>query len=133
MHFLFLALAAIAVPDPAAGGIAARAAARPEAVRIDLANFRISPRRLSLVHGHAYVLELVNRSASGHDFTARDLFASARISGVDPATLVRGTIEVPANATVRIGLVPLQAGRFEFHCGHPFHAALGMRGRINVL
>jgi uncharacterized cupredoxin-like copper-binding protein len=103
-----------------------------EVVRVELSNFRLNPGTLSLVHGHAYVLELVNRSSGGHDFTARGLFASARIESGDGARIEKGSIEVPGKETVRIGFVPLEPGTFEFHCAHPFHATLGMKGRMVV-
>ena len=133
MRILSLALAALGAV-PGNGQVAAPPdVPRVEAVRLDLSNFRVAPRRLTLVRGRAYVIELVNRSASGHDFTARGLLGSSRVSGAAAAGLAKGSIDVPAGSRVRIAIVPLKPGGFEFHCGHPLHAALGMRGRIDVL
>ena len=107
--------------------------AQPEVIRIELSSFDLKPDALSLMHGRSYDLELVNRSGSSHDFAARGLFNSARIEPADARLVVKGSVEVPSKSTVHLHFVPVQAGEFEFHCTHPFHAVLGMKGRVDVL
>jgi uncharacterized cupredoxin-like copper-binding protein len=131
---IFPLAAAVLAASPGTGTPVGSPVAPPaEVIRLDLSNFRIAPRKLTLVHGHPYVLELVNRSSNGHDFTARRLLGSSRVAGAAPAGLVKGAIDVPERTRVRVAIVPQQPGRFEFHCSHRLHAVLGMRGWIDVL
>ena len=108
--------------------LAAPAAAQPAAVTIYLANFSLSPVPIHLAAGRPVTLTFVNRSGSGHDFTAKKFFASSRIlSGSAPG----GEIEFAGNQTQTITLVP-QRGTYDAHCSHFLHKQMGMSDQIVV-
>ena len=118
LRFLALLLAA-----------ATPATASPYAIqRVDLANFRFMPRQVELVANRPVTLVLANRAHGGHDFTAPEFFASARIiAGAAPG----GKIAMPGRATRSITLVP-RAGTYRLHCSHFLHSSFGMTGTIVV-
>lgn len=108
--------------------LSAPAVAQPAAQTIDLANFSFSPRPIQLAAGRPVTLTFVNRSGSGHDFTAKAFFASARIlSGAAPG----GKLEFRGGETRSITLVP-SAGTYEVHCSHFLHSSFGMTDTIVV-
>ena len=108
--------------------LSAPAAAQPAAVVIYLANFSLSPVPIHLAAGRPVTLTLVNRSGSGHDFTAKKFFASSRIlSGAAPG----GEIEFTGHQTQTITLVP-QRGIYDAHCSHFLHKQMGMSDQIVV-
>src|SRR5690348_6736698 len=57
----------------------APAAAQPASYVIQLWSFGIGPQPIHLAAGRPVTLTFVNRSGSGHDFTARAFFRQARI------------------------------------------------------
>ncbi len=73
-------------------------------------------------------LTFVNRSGSGHDFTARSFFAASAISGARPAN---GEIDLAAHQTRTITLTP-RAGTYKAHCSHFMHKQFGMSATILV-
>src|SRR3954468_3258383 len=88
--------------------IAAPAAAQPAALTIDVQSFSFAPTPIHLRAGQQVTLNFVNRSGSGHDFTAKKFFASSRIvAGAAP----EGEIELTAHQTRSITLVP-RAGSY---------------------
>ena len=104
------------------------AAAQPAARTIDLANFSFSPRPIQLAAGRPVTLTFVNRSGSGHDFTAKAFFASSRIlAGSAPG----GEVELRGHQTKSITLVP-SSGTYRAHCSHFLHAQMGMTDQIVV-
>jgi len=109
-------------------GVAAAADAQPAVQTIDLANFSFSPKPIRLAAGQPVTLTFVNRSGSGHDFTARAFFAAARtLAGAAPG----GKIELHGRETRSITLVP-SAGTYEAHCSHFLHTSFGMTDQIIV-
>jgi plastocyanin len=95
---------------------------------VDLVNYSYSPEPLVLHAGSPVTLRFVNRSKSGHDFTAAKFFGSARIL----AGLVRnGEVEVRPHQIASVTLIPA-AGRYTVYCSHPFHKILGMHTTIVV-
>ena len=118
LRFLALLLAA-----------ATPATASPYAIqRVDLANFRFMPRQVELVANRPVTLVLLERVHGGHDFTAPEFFASARIiAGAAPG----GKIAMPGRATRSVTLVP-RAGTYRLHCSHFLHSSFGMTGTIVV-
>jgi len=108
--------------------LAAPAAGQPAAQVINLSSFAYSPQPIQLRAGQPVTLTFVNRSNSGHDFTARNFFANARIvSGTAPD----GEVELRGGETKSITLVP-RAGTYGVHCSHFLHKQMGMRTRIYV-
>ena len=108
--------------------LAASAAAQPAAVTVAVWSFNFSPKPIRLAAGKPVTLTFVNRSGSGHDFTAKKFFASSRIlSGSAPD----GEIELAGNQTRSITLVPT-AGTYNAHCSHFLHKQMGMQDLIVV-
>lgn len=106
----------------------APAAAQPAGQVISLMSFSFSPKPIHLAAGKPVTLTFVNRSGSGHDFTARRFFSSARIlSGSAP----EGEIELHGGESRSITLVPA-AGTYPAHCSHFMHKQLGMQDTIVV-
>jgi len=91
-------------------------------------SFNFSPKPIHLTAGRPVTLNFVNRSDNGHDFTAKEFFASARITaGAAPG----GEIELGAHETRSVTLVP-RAGTYKAHCGHFLHRQFGMEDSIVV-
>jgi uncharacterized cupredoxin-like copper-binding protein len=128
ISFFFAAAALVA--SASAAGESARA---PDHAQVRLSSFNIAPATLTLVHGRSYILELINFSGNAHDFTAPDFFAVAAVGVKDRAKIDKGRIEVASGHEAQIALTPLRSGDFEFHCSHPLHTLLGMKGHIHVL
>ena len=108
--------------------LAAPLAAQPAAQTVDVMSFSYQPKPIHLRAGQPVTLTFVNRSGSGHDFTAPAFFAAARIvAGAAPS----GEIDLRGGEAKRITLVP-RAGTYQAHCSHFMHTQLGMRNTIVV-
>ena len=108
--------------------LAAPAPAQPAAQTILVASFSFGPKPIRLAAGQPVTLIFVNRSGSGHDFTAKEFFASSRIiAGAAPG----GEIELRGGQTRSITLVPAR-GTYKAHCSHFLHSAMGMTDQIIV-
>lgn len=104
------------------------ASAQPASVTVYVWSFNFLPKPLHLAAGAPVTLRFVNRSGSGHDFTAHAFFANAQIrAGAAP----EGEIELRPYETKTITLVP-RAGVYEAHCSHFFHKQMGMSDQIIV-
>src|SRR5688500_12162637 len=114
----------------AAAPVSAPAQNATATVEVRLSNFDYSPREIRLRAGEPVVLRLINASGGGHDSSAPDFFAAARI---EPGQRVvrGGKIEVPSRQAVSVRLVPAR-GSYRLRCTHMLHSAFGMRGRIVV-
>ena len=119
-------LAAAAASSLAFAGPAAAQQAPVQAVYVW--SFNYAPKPLHLRAGRPVTLAFVNRSNSGHDFTARRFFASSRIlAGAAP----NGEIELRGGETRAITLVPAR-GTYPAHCSHFLHKQMGMSDLIVV-
>ena len=110
--------------------LAAPTASQPAipTVTIELSSFAYAPEPIRLAAGSPVRMTFVNRSGSGHDFTARKFFSSARIlKGVVP----EGEIELSGHGTATVDLVPAR-GRYKVHCSHFGHKLMGMSTEIIV-
>ncbi len=108
--------------------VAAPVTAQGPAYIINLSSFAYAPHPIQLRAGRPVTLTFVNRSNSGHDFTARNFFANARIvAGAAPD----GKVRLGPGRTQSITLVP-RAGTYGVHCSHFLHSQMGMRTRIFV-
>jgi plastocyanin len=117
-----LAAAALAL------AFAAPAAAQPAAQTISVSSFAFAPTPIRLAAGRPVTLTFVNRSGSGHDFTAKGFFANSTITaGAAPD----GEIELRPHETRSITLVP-RAGSYKAHCSHFMHKQMGMQDLIVV-
>ena len=99
--------------------------------RVELSNFDFTPHELPLRAGQPVALVLVNGASGGHDFSAPEFFAAARIEPADAALVSEGEIDVPAKSMRTVHLVPA-AGTYRLTCTHTMHALFGMKGRIVV-
>ena len=105
-----------------------RAAAQTPVQTISMWSFDFSPRPIHLAAGRPVILTFVNRSGSGHDFTAKDFFAKSQITaGAAPS----GKIELGAHQSKSITLIP-HAGTYKAYCGHFLHRQFGMEDAIVV-
>ena len=125
MRMLLTVLMALAEPSASAQS------PPPPTVEVQLSSFNYSPKEIRLRAGQPVSLSLTNTSGGGHDFSAPDFFAAARILPGGTAVPNRGRIEVPSNQTRVVRLVPAR-GRYRLRCTHTLHSTLGMRGRIIV-
>ena len=98
-------------------------------VTIDLDSFSFTPSPIRLVAGQRVRLVFVNRSGSGHDFTAREFFKSVRIFR---GAVREGEVELSGHQTAAVELTPVR-GRYKVHCSHFGHKLMGMSTEILVL
>ena len=99
--------------------------------RVELSNFDFTPREIHLHAGQATTLVLTNIASGGHNFTAREFFAAARVDPADAALVEDGEVEVPARSTRTVHVIPA-AGTYKLTCTHTFHTTFGMKGTIVV-
>ena len=117
----------------AASSAAAQApAAVPASVEVDVWNFKVDPDAITLRAGSPYVLHLVNRSDSRHDFTAKAFFAAATVAPGDRASVVDGKVDLAPNQSRDVHLVAPAVGSYEARCSRFLHAHLGMKATILV-
>lgn len=128
-----VALAGCATSHPIAPQVAAPSVDFADAAvqQVELSNFEFSPEALHLQAGRPYALRLVNAASNGHSFAAPEFFAAARIDAADAARVADGEVDLEGGETAIIHLVPA-AGSYDLVCTHFGHAALGMKGRIDV-
>lgn len=103
-------------------------AAQPAGQTVELSSFAYSPHPIVLRAGQPVTLTFVNRSNSGHDFTARSFFANSTIVA---GAASGGKIRLGPGRTQSITLIP-RAGTYGVHCSHFLHSQIGMRTRIFV-
>jgi uncharacterized cupredoxin-like copper-binding protein len=130
---LAAALAGCATSHPITPRVESAAGAFADAapVEVTLENFDFNPSTLHLRAGRPYRLELHNAAGGGHDFSAPEFFAAARIAPADAATVARGEVELTGGKSVTVHLIPA-AGHYKLVCTHLGHAVLGMKGEIVV-
>ena len=100
-------------------------------VRVTLSSFDFAPAELRLPSGEMIHLILVNDSSGGHDFSAPEFFAAAKVDPQSAKWIRRGKVEVPSGKSVTIKLVPAK-GTYRLKCSHFAHAMMGMTGTITV-
>ena len=122
-------LAALPVLAIAASTAPAQA---PPTIAVHLSNFRFTPSTILLRQGQPTLLRLVNDSGGGHDFAAREFFASVTIAPGDRARVRGGGIEVPGGEIREIHLTASRPGSYKLKCTHTLHKTFGMSGRIVV-
>lgn len=108
--------------------IGAPVIAQPAAQTILVWSYGFSPHPIHLAAGRRVTLYIVNRSGSGHDFTAGQFFANATIISGDARD---GEVELGPHETRSVTLIP-RAGTYPAHCSHFFHKQMGMSDEIIV-
>ena len=99
---------------------------------IELSSFKFTPASEALQRGTPYRLHLVNTSAGGHDFVAKEFFAGSMVAPEDRAKITNGGVDVGAGESVDVRLIPNRAGSFKLHCSHFLHSSFGMTGTITI-
>ena len=125
--FHVAAMAALSLLSFAAAPKAQAQPAAPVRV-INLVSYSYAPAPIVLRAGQPVTLQFVNRAGKGHDFTATRFFRSARILS---GRVEGGEVELRPGQIANVTLIPV-AGRYNAHCGHPFHKMLGMSTTILV-
>ena len=113
-------------------GGAAPAGTPAHDITIRMSNFKYDPATILLHRGEAYALHFRNDASGGHDFVAREFFASSRIAPEDSGKLAEGRVAVAGGEAVTIHLIPERAGLFASRCSHFMHGMFGMTGKIPV-
>ncbi len=103
-----------------------------QALTVEMSNFKFNPSTLTLKHGQSYVLHFVNNASGGHDFVAKEFFASSAISPEDRAKVKNGEIELSGGESADVHLVANTPGTYKSHCSHFMHSSFGMTGQIVV-
>lgn len=104
------------------------AAQAPAQLTVDVWSFGFAPHPIHLAAGKPVTLTFVNRSGSGHDFSAPGFFEHATITG---GAAPGGEIDLRAHETRSVTLIP-RAGRYQAHCSHFLHKQMGMSDLIVV-
>lgn len=128
MHIALLLPAIALLMAPATLGVESGA---PKRVEVILADFSYSPQTIRLRSNEQVVLRLTNRGSGGHNFSAPEFFAKARLDPASAALLSKGKVEVGKGASVDLTLTPA-AGRYKLKCTHFLHSGFGMKGEIIV-
>lgn len=126
------AYALLLLASASAGSAQPPGEAGGQSITVGLSSFSFTPATIMLRQGERYRMRFVNTSSGGHNFVARDFFASSTLSAEDVAKIRKGSIEVRSGDAVEITLTPNRAGTFKSHCSHFMHSAFGMTGRIVV-
>jgi len=114
----------------ASGAVSAQPA--PQTLTVEMSNFKFNPSTLTLVRGRPYVLHFVNSASGGHDFVAKEFFASAAIAPEDRGKVDKGEVELSGGETADVHLVANAPGTYKSHCSHFMHSSFGMSGQIIV-
>ncbi|AKH18847.1 cupredoxin domain-containing protein [Sphingomonas sanxanigenens] len=101
-------------------------------VEIEMSSFAYTPDTISLRRGIPYRLYFVNNAGGGHNFVAKDFFASATIDPADQTALSKGKVELEGGKSADVRLVANRPGTYKVHCSHFMHSTFGMTGKIVV-
>lgn len=109
-----------------------------QTVEVRLSNYAFTPGELTFRRGQPVRLVLVNDTGSDHTFESGSFFetiAVRQLSGPEgdlPGPWVEKVV-VPERQTKELWFVPARYGAFRYACSMPGHAALGMKGVVNVV
>ena len=115
----------------AAASPAVSQAPQPATVSVTLSNFKFNPAAIEMHAGVPTVLHLVNTASGGHNFTAPEFFAAAKIAPASQPLVHDGKVEVPKHSALDVTLTPA-AGQYSLKCTHMLHSSFGMNGTIVV-
>jgi plastocyanin len=104
------------------------ASQQPAQFVIQVWSYGFAPHPIHLAAGKPVTLTFVNRSGSGHDFTAPGFFQHAKITG---GAMEGDEVELKPHETRSVTLVPAR-GTYQAHCSHFFHKQMGMSDEIIV-
>jgi uncharacterized cupredoxin-like copper-binding protein len=84
-------------------------------------SFKFEPNNIKAYKGNLIALRIDNISGTIHNFTIKD-----------PQGHILKSVPLPAKETTVVRVDLSEPGVYEFYCDKPFHAAFGMKGRIDV-
>jgi plastocyanin len=90
-------------------------------VTVEASSFKFEPSVIEVPRGDALTLKIMNVASVSHNFTIKD-----------PQDRILRTVDLPPGETVTVEVPVNKAGTYEFYCDKPLHAALGMKGKIEV-
>jgi plastocyanin len=91
-------------------------------IEVKAGNFKFEPNNLKAYKGEAVVFRIENMSGTGHNFTIKD-----------PEGHIFQSVPLPAKETTTVKVALSEPGTYEFYCDKTFHAAFGMKGRLEVV
>lgn len=107
----------------------------PRKIRIDMEEFKFTPREALFAKGEPIALTLTNKGQILHEFES-DLFKGAAVEMLWDGGAVEGVeideIELRPGKSVEIFFTPLVTGKIAFVCKQPGHLEQGMKGTISI-
>jgi len=101
-------------------------------IAVELSEYKFTPSEIVLDAGKHYVFRLTDSGKRNHDLEAKAFFQTVTLDPESASAVKDGDVDLTPGVTADVGFTPKTAGTFEMHCTHPFHAMLGMKGRIVV-
>lgn len=90
-------------------------------VKMIASSFKFVPSVIQAQKGDILIMEVENLSSLTHNLTIED-----------PEGRTMESVDLPGKETVAVRISLPERGIYGFLCDKPFHAALGMKGRIEV-
>jgi plastocyanin len=90
-------------------------------ITMKASDFKFEPNNIRAYQGNEVLLKVENVSHKGHNFTIKDPRGNTVLS-----------VPLPPKETVEMKFDLSETGIYEFFCDKPFHAAFGMKGRIEA-
>ena len=103
-----------------------------QSISVAMANFKFNPSTLTLQRGTPYLVHFTNTASGGHDFVAKEFFATATIAPQDQSKVKGGEVELSGGEAVDVRFIPNRPGTYKVHCSHFMHGMFGMTGTIIV-
>jgi uncharacterized cupredoxin-like copper-binding protein len=91
-------------------------------INVKASNFKFEPNNIKAYKDEKIVFRIENASDAGHNFTVED-----------PQGNTLQSVPLPPKETTTVKVALKGAGVYKFYCDKPFHAAFGMKGRIEVV
>jgi plastocyanin len=91
-------------------------------VEVQAGKYRFDPNNIEAREGDRILFVITNADDRDHNFTIRD-----------PAGKAMERVALPAATTLTVRVPLLEAGTYRFTCEDPFHALLGMKGKLTAV
>jgi uncharacterized cupredoxin-like copper-binding protein len=110
---------------------------KQQELTIELSEFAFTPKEFKLTAGQPYVLKVVNKGTTKHEFTAEDFFGAVAFRKAEDASAefkawAPREVEVFSGQEIEVYLIPTQTGTYELVCEIEGHFEAGMFGTITV-
>lgn len=90
-------------------------------IEMTASNMKFEPDVVRAQVGDNITLDIKNIASGSHNFTLKD-----------PKGQVMKSVDLSPNQTATVKISLKEAGVYEFYCDKPFHATMGMKGRLEV-